>query len=125
MTETMFTHVRSLHSCWAEAVAEVLRSQWLVLDVSYRMSNTLWKATLPLLTASRLGDAAAGEASLPMTPTVTTQLVERATERLAKGLAPPREIYDVQNRGRMDWLQVPEWARPGDPELFEGCVHEG
>jgi hypothetical protein len=125
MTETMFTHVRSLHSCWAEAVTEVLRTPWLVLDVSYRMSNTLWKATLPLLTGSEPRHGAAVEASVPVTPAATAQLVERATERLAKGLAPPREIYEAQNRGRVDWLRVPEWARPADPELFEGCVHEG
>jgi hypothetical protein len=48
-----------------------------------------------------------------------------ARERARKGLAPPREIYDVQNRNRIDWSELPDWARPSDPELFEGCSHEG
>jgi hypothetical protein len=44
---------------------------------------------------------------------------------MRQGLAPPREVYEVQNRGRIDWTTAPDWARPADPELFEGCGHEG
>jgi len=40
-------------------------------------------------------------------------------------LAAPREIYDIRNRDRVDWSTLPEWARPSDPDLFEGCAHEG
>ena len=50
---------------------------------------------------------------------------ERARQRTRQGLAPPREIYDIRNRNRVDWSTLPEWARPSDPDLFEGCVHEG
>ena len=50
---------------------------------------------------------------------------ERARERTRQGLAPPREIYDIRNRNRVDWSTLPEWAMPPDPELFEGCAHEG
>jgi hypothetical protein len=57
--------------------------------------------------------------------TVPEDLIKVAKERLSKGLAPPREIYDVQNRDRIDWGNVPDWARSIDPELFEGCAHEG
>ena len=49
---------------------------------------------------------------------------ERARQRTQQGLAPPREIYDVRNRGRIDWSNVPDWAKAVDPELFEGA-HEG
>ena len=52
-------------------------------------------------------------------------LEERARARTRRGLAPPRELYDVRNRDRVDWSTLPEWARPSDPELFEGCTHEG
>jgi len=52
-------------------------------------------------------------------------LEKRAMERMKKGYAPPREIYDVRNRGQIDWANVPDWARVVDPELFEGCSHEG
>ncbi len=52
-------------------------------------------------------------------------LMRRVHERVSRGLAPPREIYQVQNRGKVDWSKVPEWARPIDPDMFEGCGHEG
>jgi len=52
-------------------------------------------------------------------------LNELAAARVRRGLAPPREIYEVQNRNDIDWSVLPEWARPADPELFEGCAHEG
>jgi hypothetical protein len=52
-------------------------------------------------------------------------LERRATERVSKGLPPPKEIYNVHNRSRIDWSKFPEWARPVDPEVFEGCGHEG
>jgi hypothetical protein len=55
----------------------------------------------------------------------TQDLVRQAFERLRRGLPPPREIYQVQHRNRVDWLQFPEWARPSDPEMFKDCVHEG
>jgi hypothetical protein len=54
-----------------------------------------------------------------------SSLEERARQRMRQGLAPPREIYDSRNRDRVDWSTLPEWARPSDPDLFEGCVHEG
>ena len=53
------------------------------------------------------------------------ELLEVATARLQQGLAPPRELYLVQNRHRIPWSQLPGWARPSDPELFDGCCHEG
>ncbi len=52
-------------------------------------------------------------------------LVALAAARIRQGLAPPREIYLVQNRSAIDWSQFPAWARPVDPEIFDGCCHEG
>jgi hypothetical protein len=54
-----------------------------------------------------------------------SSLENRARRRMRQGLAPPRQIYDIRNRDRVDWSTLPEWARPSDPELFEGCAHEG
>jgi hypothetical protein len=48
-----------------------------------------------------------------------------AAERIRQGFAPPREIYQVQYRRAIDWTTFPEWARPSDPEMFEGSCHEG
>jgi hypothetical protein len=52
-------------------------------------------------------------------------LEERARQRTRQGLTPPREIYDIRNRNSVDWSAFPDWARPLDPDLFEGCSHEG
>lgn len=52
-------------------------------------------------------------------------LVELATAQLSQGLSPPPELYQVQNRSRIPWSQFPVWARPSDPEQFDGCCHEG
>jgi hypothetical protein len=52
-------------------------------------------------------------------------LIRIATERVRKGLAPPAEIYEIRHRVRIDWTACPEWARPVDPEAFDGCCHEG
>jgi len=52
-------------------------------------------------------------------------LIRLAEQRMRNGLAPPPEIYRIENRRRIDWLRFPAWARPVDPELFDGCCHEG
>jgi hypothetical protein len=53
------------------------------------------------------------------------ELIRLAEERMRNGLAPPREVYRSPCRDRIDWSRFPDWARPSDPELFEGSGHEG
>jgi hypothetical protein len=72
-----------------------------------------------------LGAKAAKDDATQSTPEPFQSLKSRALERMHKGLPPPREVYDAQNRSRIDWSASPDWARPADPELFEGCSHEG
>ena len=52
-------------------------------------------------------------------------LVRIAMRRMREGLPPPPEIYLVQNRGKIDWSRCPNWARPVEPDVFDGCCHEG
>ena len=52
-------------------------------------------------------------------------LIRLAEERVSQGLSPPPEIYRVENRRRVDWSKFPTWGQPGDPEVFDGCCHEG
>ena len=52
-------------------------------------------------------------------------LERQAAERVRQGFAPPKEIYELPYRDRIDWSKFPDWARPTDPELFQGCAHEG
>ena len=52
-------------------------------------------------------------------------LIEFACDQVRQGYAPPSEIYQIHYRNRIDWSKFPGWARPVDPELFDGCCHEG
>lgn len=53
------------------------------------------------------------------------ELVQIAIDRVEHGFAPPPEIYQIHRRCKIDWSVFPEWARPLDPEIFDGCCHEG
>jgi hypothetical protein len=57
--------------------------------------------------------------------TTPEELARVASARIRQGFAPPAEIYQVQYRSRIDWSEFPEWAKPLDPEAFDGCCHEG
>ena len=52
-------------------------------------------------------------------------LIEQAEKCASQGLAPPPRIYRIEYRRRIDWSRFPTWARPVDPEIFDGCCHEG
>jgi hypothetical protein len=110
MIDLMFPHCQDVYEHWSHAVAGLVWNQWKVLDAQYA-------AGIELL------DAVAG--GLAATGATLQTLKENALERTRKGLPPPREVYESQNRGRIDWSQFPEWARPIDPEVFEGSAHEG
>jgi len=110
MNESMFPTYRHVCECWSQAVTTIVWNQWKLLDAQY-------EAGLGLLDAVCGPPAGGGR---------TQSNLERAVaERVAKGLPPPREAHDVHNRGRIDWSRYPGWARPVDPEVFEGCGHEG
>jgi hypothetical protein len=52
-------------------------------------------------------------------------LLKLAEQRTAQGLAPPPEVYRIEYRRLIDWSKFPSWARPVDPQMFDGCCHEG
>jgi hypothetical protein len=73
----------------------------------------------PMVQFSKSNDARLSEA-------VSAQaLIDRAEQRVRLGYAPPPEIYRIEYRRRIDWLNFPGWARPVDPQVFAGCCHEG
>jgi hypothetical protein len=106
---------------WVEAWAEIFRDQWKLVDAQYRIGLELLDT---LIRAPEGPDLGPGPA-VTVPPERAGSLEERVAERIRGGFAPPREIHDVQNRGRVDWSRFPDWARPADPELFEECSHEG
>jgi hypothetical protein len=112
---------------WAEFCEDVLKKQWEawavqfetglkhVEDASRLASGTidLWWKFFEMLHLSDVPKATALET-----------LEQSALEQARRGLPLPRQVYDAQNRSRIDWSRFPCWARPSDPELFEGG-HEG
>jgi hypothetical protein len=102
--------IGSICECFSRVVTSVMRTQWELLDARYA-------ASIELL------DAVAGR---PAAPAPAPQDLEQgALERARKGLPPPRHVYEAHNRNQIDWSRFPAWARPIDPEVFEGTAHEG
>jgi hypothetical protein len=108
----------------SEAVTDVTRNQWRVLAAQSQFGITVWHAMLGVSPPGGPSGRQKGEVVEPGSASTAGSLERIAIERLKSGLAPPREIYDVKNRGRIDWSLVPDWAKPVDPEQFEGG-HEG
>jgi len=106
----MFPQGPSVYDYWSQTLTGLVRNQWEVIDAHYA-------AGIELLDAVSGNPVATG-------PKLQT-LEQDALKRTQKGLAPPREVYEAQNRNRIDWSQFPEWARPTDPDAFEGTAHEG
>jgi hypothetical protein len=118
---------QEFETTWAEFCEDVLKKQWeawavqfetgmkQVEDASRLTSGTieLWWKFFEALHLS----------SVPAATPLET-LERAALERARQGLPLPRQVYEAQNRGRIDWSRFPAWARPSDPELFEGG-HEG
>jgi hypothetical protein len=109
MNTLAFPPLGTIPECWSRAITSLMWHQWKLLDAQYGAGLDL----LGVVT----GESAKASA---------LETLERfALERVHKGLPPPREIYNAQNRNRINWSLFPEWARPVDPELFEGSAHEG
>jgi hypothetical protein len=53
------------------------------------------------------------------------EILESAEARIRQGFAPPAELYRLRGRAEVDWSRFPGWAQPTDPDVFEGCSHEG
>jgi len=115
----------SVWGWWFEAMMGVLRDQWKFLNAHYHISMDLLDALARNPGGAASGPAAEAGGRVPGPPAPAPSLEVMAAERMRCGLAPPREIHDVQNRARIDWSKFPDWARPTDPEVFGECSHEG
>jgi hypothetical protein len=124
MVNVMLPESRGLYSHWFQVMRSMALGNWRLLNTQYQVSLDLLKA----LTESREKEPETGRAPPAMTskaPGGIAELESLALERVRKGFPPPAEVYQVQNRNRIDWSRFPEWAWPTDPELFTGTAHEG
>jgi len=120
----MLTNYQRNYQFLSKAVTNMSGNQWHLLATQSQLGINLWKAMLGVFPTVGSSVEPQGEVAASESASTAASLESRATERLKSGFAPPREIYDVQNRGRIDWTSLPDWARPVDPDLFEGG-HEG
>jgi hypothetical protein len=119
---------------WADFCEDVLRKQWDAWTAQFQAgldniegasqlaSETinLWWKWFETLQLSCIPQATAGAGKCA----ALTALEQTALEQAREGLPPPRQVYEAQNRNRIDWSRFPCWAQPSDPELFESG-HEG
>jgi hypothetical protein len=107
MNDLMSTQVEALRESWSRTMASMVWGQWLMVDTGFQATQSVLAAVAPVARGGAEG------------------LLALAMERMKKGLPPPREAYLAPYRDQIDWTAFPEWARPIDPEAFEGCSHEG
>jgi hypothetical protein len=124
MSDPIFAGRRGLCRWWSAALSCVVHGQFALLDAQFRGAVRVLEILRGRPPADEARARHGAEAAALAPSAHADDLSRQAAERLRHGFAPPRNIYDVQNRARIDWTQVPDWARPSDPELFGG-PHEG
>jgi hypothetical protein len=120
MNPGMLTDYWKLYAGWSRTLTSIACGPWQLLARQYDAGIGVLDSMLAALKGER--------ASQPARPAALSEVaaLERAAlDRVRQGLSPPREIYAAPNRDRINWARFPDWARPSDPELFEGCAHEG
>jgi hypothetical protein len=113
-----------LYRYWSQTLADVLAWEWKLFETQYLVGIQFVEAAMRIPDRSGAGHDKQECAKLQTTDGFSN-LESLAIERTRMGLAPPREIYEVPNRDRVDWSKFPEWARPIDPEVFQDSGHEG
>ncbi len=109
---------------WSQTVTRFLTWQLNLLETQYRVGFDVVEASLGIFTGAK--EAAVRRSDPVPQPRDDLQKLEaQALEQINRGIAPPKEIYSVPYRNRIDWAKFPAWARPIDPEVFEGSGHEG
>lgn len=113
ITEAKESRTTAYFDIWSRAMTGVLTRQWNLFDMQFQAGLQMMGMVFGI-PGSKIDDADRQQ-----------ELLRLASERVAQGLAPPREIYDVGVRDLIDWSRFPNWVSPSDPELFEGSCHEG
>jgi hypothetical protein len=125
MTDPMLPHMRRLNHLWARAMVSMAWTQWNFLSAGLRFANRMMATNWAATPSAKCPSPPPTELAGPKIPGGVEELTRLAEERIAKGLAPPPEIYQLPYRSQIEWPRFPEWAWPTDPEVFEGCCHEG
>jgi hypothetical protein len=119
MTTSTDSPIQMVYEHWMQAAKTLLAFQWKLYEVQCQTGMKILQGAFPSETTTC---SPGGELSIT---DEVARLERLATARVSQGFAPPREIYQIPYRNRIDWGRFPEWVRPSDPELFEGSAHEG
>jgi hypothetical protein len=125
MSDPLFTNGKAFREYWSRAMTSMMWNQWLMLDGGLRAAQMVLALAAANAAPRGAGARPAPGHAGPKPGPNPDDLIRRAEERIKRGLAPPREVYQTPYRDRIDWSRFPDWARPTDPELFEGAGHEG
>jgi hypothetical protein len=120
MSHPIDTPGEPAHPSWPHALTCLVGYQWKLWGVPYQIGMEIVESVLKSSTEIREEEKPVQTGSKP-----GSSLEQLAAQRVQQGLPPPREIYALPCRDRINWSDFPAWARPTDPELFEGCSHEG
>ena len=121
MSHQSITPTERAYQEWSLVVTGLLEYQWKVWGAPYHLGMEFVGS---LLSSSMEQRADESPLTAPETAELTS-LQQFAAERVRQGFPPPREIYALPYRDRINWSDFPAWARPTDPELFQDCSHEG
>jgi len=126
MTALPESGIQTVYKHWLSAATTLLACQWQLFEAQYQAGLKVIEATLgPSGGRTDPAPVAVKPVVKPSSEDEGRKLERQAAERISQGLAPPREVYRSPYRERINWEQFPQWARPSDPELFEGSGHEG
>jgi hypothetical protein len=109
---------------WSQTMNRMLAWQFDLLQSQYRAGFDVFEASLGIF-GDKEEVTAQHDKPQPQPRYDFQKLEALAAEQIHKGLAPPREIYSLPYRNRINWANFPAWVRPIDPEMFEGAGHEG
>ena len=115
---------RYQRQCWGHLLAAMVRNYEVLLETQCGIAKTVLQTTTEVLKPeqSTTGCTETHGSEMVASHELVAEAVER---RIGEGLSPPAEAYLVQNREKIDWTRYPGWARPADPDMFNGCSHEG
>jgi hypothetical protein len=128
MTALPESAIHTVYKHWLSAATSLLACQWQLFEAQYQAGLKIMEAALgaPSGRAEHVPVPAGPNPVVAPAIDGEVQRLERlAAERISHGLAPPREVYQAPYRDRINWEQFPQWARPSDPEAFDGSSHEG
>ena len=109
---------------WGQTLSALFRCYGVVLDAQLAIAQQTLQATADAVGAGT-AVAASGEETHSKAGDSVAAIAEAVERRVGAGLSPPPEAHLVPYRNKIDWSRYPDWARPADPDMFDGSGHEG